>query len=388
MARGRGLSFQIGTIPVRVDPSFFLIIVLLGLNPNDVQPVLILSWVAIAFASVLFHELGHAVAFRLFGVQPSVMLYGMGGLTSGEGRLTPVESITVSLAGPLSVLLLIGVPALWLQSQGVVTTSVGRTILEQVIWINVWWSVLNLLPILPLDGGNVTRSVLDLATKGRGRRPAEVVSVIVAVGIGLLAYSYGLVFGMILAGLFAAMNISSLSKVKQDELGDELQFGQRALIEHRPADAQLVAERVLAKRPSGPTLRWASELLGWSRLWQGDRPGAEGAVQRYAHAGPPSGSFRAAQALAEGRIVEGVAVMTWAFANEPPGPSQVLGAIAIAGTGQSEAFTGELLRLDGGAGVQAAVLFHGLLDYAGYAQEATEVAAMLQADGRASRPQP
>jgi len=382
------LSFQIGTIPVRVDPSFFLIIVLLGLNPNDVQPVLILSWVAIAFASVLFHELGHAVAFRLFGVQPSVMLYGMGGLTSGEGRLTPVESITVSLAGPLSVLLLIGVPALWLQSQGVVTTSVGRTILEQVIWINVWWSVLNLLPILPLDGGNVTRSVLDLATKGRGRRPAEVVSVIVAVGIGLLAYSYGLVFGMILAGLFAAMNISSLSKVKQDELGDELQFGQRALIEHRPADAQLVAERVLAKRPSGPTLRWASELLGWSRLWQGDRPGAEGAVQRYAHAGPPSGSFRAAQALAEGRIVEGVAVMTWAFANEPPGPSQVLGAIAIAGTGQSEAFTGELLRLDGGAGVQAAVLFHGLLDYAGYAQEATEVAAMLQADGRASRPQP
>ena len=388
MARGRGLSFQIGTIPVRVDPSFFLIIVLLGLNPNDVQPVLILSWVAIAFASVLFHELGHAVAFRLFGVQPSVMLYGLGGLTSGEGRLTPVESITVSLAGPLSVLLLIGVPALWLQSQGVVTTSVGRTILEQVIWINVWWSVLNLLPILPLDGGNVTRSVLDLATKGRGRRPAEVVSVIVAVGIGLLAYSYGLVFGMILAGLFAAMNISSLSKVKQDELGDELQFGQRALIEHRPADAQLVAERVLAKRPSGPTLRWASELLGWSRLWQGDRPGAEGAVQRYAHAGPPSGSFRAAQALAEGRIVEGVAVMTWAFANEPPGPSQVLGAIAIAGTGQSEAFTGELLRLDGGAGVQAAVLFHGLLDYAGYAQEATEVAAMLQADGRASRPQP
>jgi len=388
MARGRGLSFQIGTIPVRVDPSFFLIIVLLGLNPNDVQPVLILSWVAIAFASVLFHELGHAVAFRLFGVQPSVMLYGMGGLTSCEGRLTPVESITVSLAGPLSVLLLIGVPALWLQSQGVVTTSVGRTILEQVIWINVWWSVLNLLPILPLDGGNVTRSVLDLATKGRGRRPAEVVSVIVAVGIGLLAYSYGLVFGMILAGLFAAMNISSLSKVKQDELGDELQFGQRALIEHRPADAQLVAERVLAKRPSGPTLRWASELLGWSRLWQGDRPGAEGAVQRYAHAGPPSGSFRAAQALAEGRIVEGVAVMTWAFANEPPGPSQVLGAIAIAGTGQSEAFTGELLRLDGGAGVQAAVLFHGLLDYAGYAQEATEVAAMLQADGRASRPQP
>src|SRR4051812_45471105 len=137
MARGKGFSFSIGSIPVTVDPSFFLIILLLGINPIDLQPVLILSWVGIAFASVLFHELGHAVAFRTFGVQPSVTLYGMGGLTSGQGRLTPVQSITVSLAGPLSVLLLIGVPALWLQSQGTITTSEGRTILSQVIFINV-----------------------------------------------------------------------------------------------------------------------------------------------------------------------------------------------------------------------------------------------------------
>ena len=80
--------------------------------------------------------------------------------------------------------------------------------------------------------------------------------------------------------------------------------------------------------------------------------------------------------------------MTWAFANEAPGPSQVLGAIAIAGTGQSEAFATELLRLDDGAGVQAAVLFHGLLDYAGYGQEAAGVASLLAADGRAGRVQP
>ena len=261
---------------MRVDPSFFLIIVLLGLNPNDVQPVLILSWVAIAFASVLLHELGHAVAFRLFGVQPSVMLYGMGGLTSGEGRLKPLESITVSLAGPVSVLLLIGVPALWLQSQGTVTTLVGRTILSQVIWINVWWSILNLLPILPLDGGNVTRSMLDLATKGRGRRPAEVISVVVAVGLGLLALQHGLIFGVFLAGLFVVMNVSSLSKVKHDELGDELQFGQRALIEHRPADAQVVAERCWptgrrARRCAGPPSCWAGRACGRA-IDRGPRP--------------------------------------------------------------------------------------------------------------------
>ena len=385
------MSFQIGSIPVTVDPSFIVIVGLLGfmsLDPRDFQPVLVASFVGIAFASVLFHEMGHAVAFRRFGVHPSVTLYGMGGLTSGEGRLTPVESIIVSLAGPLSVLLLIGLPALWLESQGTITTTVGRTILSQVIWINVGWSVLNLIPMLPLDGGNVTKSMLDLVTKGRGRRPAEVVSVVVGIGVGLLALAAGFITAAFLAGFFVVANVTSLAKVKQAEMGDELQFGQRALIEHRPADAQVVAERVLAGRPSGATLRWASELLGWSRLWQGDRAGAEGAVQRYAHAGPPSGSFRAAQALAEGRTTEGVAVMTWAFANEPPGPSQVLGAIAIAGTGQSATFVHELLRLEDGSGVQAAVLFHGLLDYAGYDREAAEVAALLAADGRAGQVRP
>ena len=126
----------------------------------------------------------------------------MGGLTSGEGRLTPVESIIVSLAGPLSVLLLIGLPALWLQSQGTITTSVGRDDpqpgdLDQ----RAAGRCSTCSRCCPLDGGNVTLSMLDLVTKGRGRRPAEVVSVVVGVGVGLLALAIGFVFGAVLAAL-------------------------------------------------------------------------------------------------------------------------------------------------------------------------------------------
>jgi len=381
----KGPQFRVGGIPVRVDPTFFVIIVILGFDPRNPQLTFIVSWVAIAFVSVLLHELAHAVAFRRFGVQPNVTLYGMGGLTSGSGELTPMQSMAVSAAGPVSVLVLIGLPALWLRSQGTITSYEGRVILSQIIWINVGWSLLNLLPMLPLDGGNITRSLLDMVTRGKGRRPAEVLSVIAAVAIGLVALSIQQPFLVMLAGLFAFMNISSLTRVKTEQLGDELTYGHRALIEHRPRDAEKAATAVLAKKPSGPTLRWACELLGWSRLWQGDQVGAEAAVQRYAHVGPASGSFRAAQALAAGRTAEGVAIMVWAFANEPPGHSQILGAIAVAGTGQTGAFTAELLRLDGDAGVRAAVLFRGLLDYAGYTSEVSEVTALLTVDGRAAR---
>jgi hypothetical protein len=228
--------------------------------------------------------------------------------------------------------------------------------------------------------------LLDLATQCRGRRPAEIISVVAAGALGLAGLAFGQFFIAAFAAMFALMNVRSLGEVKQQEMGDEMVFAQRALIEHRPAEAEQVAHAVLARRPSGPALRAASELLGWARLWQGDQAGAEAAVTRYAHAGAPSATFRAAQALAAGRLVEGVSVMVWAFANEAPGPSQVLGAIAIAGTGQTRPFVSELLRLDGGAGVAAAVLFHQLLEYAGYHREAEVTASMLAADGRAGRP--
>jgi Zn-dependent protease len=387
----RGAQFRIAGIPVRIEPTFLVVIGILGYMWQPVnQPFqwsILASWFVVAFVSILLHELGHAVVFRHYGIRPSVSLQGFGGLTSGSGELSPGQHVLVSLAGPLSVLILIGLPAAWIWHTGSVTSDTGVEVLRQVLFINIGWSVLNLLPILPLDGGNVAMSLLDLATKGRGRRPAEILSIVVAGSLALLALaaSETYVFIAVLLGMFAFMNIGSLSRVKQQQMGDELVYAQRALVEHRPADAEQVAHAVLARRPSGPALRMASELLGWSRLWQGDEAGAEAAVTRYAHAGAPTASFRAAQALAAGRLVEGVSVMTWSFANEKPGTFQLLGAIAVAGTGQTRPFTTELLRLDGLSGVQAAVRFRQMLEHAGYQREADVVASMLGADGRAAQ---
>lgn len=374
----RAPSFRLAGIPVRIEPAFLIIIAILGIDPNDPQPRFILSWLVIVTVSILVHELGHAVAFRAYGISPSIVLQGFGGLTSGSGELTPARHIVVSLAGPITALVLLGLPSWWLLANGT-TTGDARVMLAQVVWVNIGWSVLNLMPILPLDGGQVFLGILEWTTRGRGRRIAEIVSVVVAVVLGVLAWRVGMTFGALLAVMFAGINLSSLSRVKAVELGDRLSAAHRALLEHRPAEAEQEAAAVLAKRPSGATLQWASELLGWARLWQGDLAGADLAVARYAHAGGPSGCFRGAQALAAGRVGEGVAVLAWAFANEPPGPSKSLGAVAAAGSGQAEAVARELLLLDGGAGIEPARLLQGLLAYAGYHDAAASVGRLLPA---------
>lgn len=369
-------QFALAGIPVRVEPTFFVVIALLGINPLDPDPLFIGSWIVIAFVSILVHELGHAVAFRVYGIRPSITLHGFGGLTSGSGELSPARHIVVSLAGPLSALALLGLPALWLERSGLLSSVDARTIVAQVVWINIGWSLLNLLPILPLDGGQVFAAVADLVTGGRGRRSAEVVSIGLAGIIAVWALREGFVFGAMLAGMFAVMNVSSLSRARAEELGAKLHQAHRMLLAHRPDEAEQVVAEVLAARPSGATLAWAAELCAWARLWRGDLVGADELLRRYTHAGGPSHCYRAAEALAAGRTSEGVALMAWALANEPAGPAKSLGAVAAAGSGQALAVAREL-ALIGPQGVEAAGLLRQLLDHAGYRADAAAVGELL-----------
>jgi Zn-dependent protease len=364
--------FSLGGIPVRVEPAFFIIIAILGYNPYRPSVVGVLWWVAIAFVSILVHELGHAIAFRLYGLRPSITLHGLGGLTSGSGELSAARHIVVSLAGPLAALVLLGVPSYLLAESGLITSVEGRDVVTAAVWINVGWSLLNLLPILPLDGGQVFAASVEIATKGRRTKVPEIVSIVVAAVLAVVAVSTGLVFGALIAVMFIGINVSTLARAKRDDATVDLQEAHRLLLAHRPADAEREVSSVLARRPSGDVLRWASELLGWSRLWQGDLAGAEQAVTRYGHAGQPSASFRAAQALAAGRTDEGVTLLAWSMANEPAGPAKSLGAVAAAGSGHAANVADELGLL-GAPGMAALGIFVQLLDYAGYRADADAV---------------
>lgn len=371
--------FHLAGIPIRVEPFFFFALLMLGYLSFP-EPVLIATWVAIGSVSILLHEMGHAVAFRLYGIHPRVVLHGFGGLTSGQGSLTPARSIVVSLAGPLSALILLGLPSLYLEATNAFPNGYGPAILTQLVFINVGWSLLNLVPILPLDGGNVMASVIDLAAPGKGMRAAQIASVVVAGGGALLAFSAGpqWFFIAIFLAMFAAMNVAGLRRVPDDAVTDGLTEAHRALVAGQPQRAAQLARGVLQQRPAAAVAQWATELLAWASLLSGDVRGAQQVAGTLPGSHPPSRALQGSLALAAGHRDEGLTVLAWVFVNEPAGPGQLLAAMVAARYRVVPELTQELLLL-GPPGGAAADLLAQLLQYAGFTAEAGSV---VQATGR------
>lgn len=392
-ASGPRPTFRLLGIDVRVEPWFFVIIAVLGLAYEE--PIFIASWVAIAFVSVLLHEMGHALAFRAFGLQPSILLHGFGGLTSGEGQLTPWRSIAVSLAGPLAPLVLIGLPALWADANGLVPDGDARILLSQVVFINIAWSVLNLIPVLPLDGGNVTASGFDLVFPGRGRRIAAGISLVVLVGLGLLSLAAGYIFGILLAVWFGAVNLQELRAGRDDGATEELLEAQRALLARQGPAAEAHARRALAARPRGEAARWGTEVLAWSRFWQGDVAAAGTMVAPAQRSPSLSAALAVAAAPREAPTVGGAFAdptratgagrgeartrAAWALVHDPNPVGRALLAMVLAASGDVVPVVDQLLQLADSGGQERAVEVRDVLARVGLPGEAAQVGARLPA---------
>src|SRR5438128_1067421 len=129
MGRAGLTIFRKGEFVVRVDPSMFVILAMLGYYPGvTLRDVLV--WVAVASGCVLVHELGHALAFAAFGSTPQVLLYGMGGLTSARGSFSSARSVVISLAGPVAGFGLGG--AVWIIGRG--DSDLSRTLWYDAIF--------------------------------------------------------------------------------------------------------------------------------------------------------------------------------------------------------------------------------------------------------------
>ena len=211
-------------VPITLELWFLVVVVLLGVLGGRTGWAL-LAWVGVAAVSVLAHEAGHAAAFRAFGVQPRIVLSSMFGLTYGD-RLPFAKDITVSLAGPMTGIL-IGLLALT-ASRLLGTGNDPGLVLGDIVWTNLGWSMFNLLPVLPLDGGSVAARMLERA--GRPYRDALILSMATAglvIGGSIVA---GMPYVAVLVGWLAASNFEDLRTIGDDWLRHRLDKHGRELL--------------------------------------------------------------------------------------------------------------------------------------------------------------
>src|SRR5829696_606511 len=282
---GRPIArFRVLGFPVTVDISFLIVIGILGWYPGvDVRDVVI--WVVLATVSVLVHELGHAVVARSTGASPVITLAGLGGLTSyvPPAPVSRARSVAISVAGP-AVGIVIGLVLVGVDVAVDVRSDLWSSVLSLGIFITLAWSVLNLLPILPLDGGQTMRELLPGSPAQREVR-AAVVSVVTAVVIAVVAVRLGYVFGALMALFLIAANVMTIRQAREVKQLDVSQQVSRLLWAGRVDDA-----RHLAGERSGELEQRMLDVL--AVVGPGDEDGAAMARLRSAaqHPSDPIGS--------------------------------------------------------------------------------------------------
>jgi Zn-dependent protease len=206
------LRFSAFGIPVRVHPLFWAFSAAMGWN-RDLGRTFI--WVACVFVSVLVHELGHALTARFFRWHSEIVLYIFGGYASyvPTWHHSAGRAILVTAAGPgagfLLLALVFGLDVL-LGLQGIEIPDHLYYAFRNLEFINLSWGLLNLLPVIPLDGGQIAKAALSHFWPYQGAEYALKLSLATAIGIIVLALRFEMTMVAIWFGTFAFANFEAL----------------------------------------------------------------------------------------------------------------------------------------------------------------------------------
>lgn len=290
-----------------VRPAFLLIAVIFGAQGGTAADAA--AWVGIVFASVLIHELGHAAAMRAFGFSPRIELHAMGGFTAWSLEKKPGagQRVVVTFCGPLAGLALGGLAILAQRLLGPDAAPVVREALRQAIWVNIGWSFVNLIPVLPWDGG----LILDGAVELVARRPLPKVAAVSSLVFGALVVAFALwqrsfVMLVYFGGVGIWQGYLRLQKQKPpDPALDQVWALMQA--QKFPEAERLAVEKAVGT-PDVETRGRLYEAVAWSRLFRDDWRGAERAIEQMGPV-PPQLPLAATLAAHTGRHAEVLALL-------------------------------------------------------------------------------
>lgn len=263
-------------IPVTIHPTFWLFAALIGyLNSQSLIGTLV--WVGIIFVSVLFHECGHALTALLFGQNPRIELVALGGLTYHDGQKLPFwRQFFIVFNGPLFGFLLVILATLLLQVPAFAQGMTG-SILQLTRVVNLFWTVVNLLPVMPLDGGQLLRIVLERIFGLKGLKYAILTSMIVAMGISIFffvtqAFLIGALFFLLAYQSFETFRRTRhLSETDRDDgLREQLEKVEEMMQKGNREEAYQLCQQIRAKAKKGMIFELSTQYLAFLKYEKGE----------------------------------------------------------------------------------------------------------------------
>jgi stage IV sporulation protein FB len=182
--------FSLAGVPVSVSPWYLLLLAYLAFGGQGVAGGMILA--GCITVSLLAHEMGHALVARAYKLQPHVMLHGFGGVTGHERPTSQRSEALIVAAGPVAGLTTAALSYVALR-YAPISSPVTATVVQTMWYLNLFWSLFNLLPMWPMDGGQLMRLGAGKAFKpARAERVTHITSIVVVLLVALASYKVNL----------------------------------------------------------------------------------------------------------------------------------------------------------------------------------------------------
>jgi hypothetical protein len=261
---GPALDFGCGArLRLRIALAFFLLAAAPGIAGGAPRMALC---AAIVFSAALMHELGHALYAALCGSRATVVLHVLGSHTVIEPRLSRGREFISTLVGPL---VSIALGLLLFRLHRAFPTHSWLTIST---WVNLGWGALNLLPVLPFDGGRAVIALVGDKHRSSALLVSGMFAAVIAIqGLAIL-HNAPLVFLFGVAAIVSLLRWARERGVEAEralDLPNQLESARRLLADGECERARQLATRVGVRARSNGTANTAWELVAWAELEQG-----------------------------------------------------------------------------------------------------------------------
>ena len=208
------MQFRFLNIPVYIENTFWIFALFFSDLYQDLSMESVIR-VVVLLGSLLVHEYGHALTALYFGANPQIKLEAFGGHAEYNGyRIKKWQRFVITLNGPLLESLLIVISYFLLEWGYFAHSYYIGFFLWTTMKLNIFWCGLNLLPVVPLDGGRMLSYMFEGLSRDHGEKLTLFIGLITVVLVSPILYSRRIFFFATLLLIFGFQHVQRLQELR------------------------------------------------------------------------------------------------------------------------------------------------------------------------------